>query len=52
LAELLGDPRRAAALGARGSALVRSSFSAERYVRAVEGVYRRTVQVRAAAVPA
>jgi glycosyltransferase involved in cell wall biosynthesis len=44
LAEVLGDARRAAALGARGSALVRSSFTAERYVVAVEGVYRRAVR--------
>jgi glycosyltransferase involved in cell wall biosynthesis len=52
LAELLGDPRRAAALGARGSAFVRSSFSAERYLLAVEGVYRRALRQHAAAVPA
>jgi glycosyltransferase involved in cell wall biosynthesis len=52
LAELLGDAPRAAALGARGSALVRSSFSAERYVLAVEGVYRRALRAHAATAPA
>jgi glycosyltransferase involved in cell wall biosynthesis len=52
LADLLGDARRAAALGARGSALVRSSFSAECYVLAVEGLYRRVLRARADTVPA
>jgi glycosyltransferase involved in cell wall biosynthesis len=52
LAELLGDAPRAAAFGARGSALVRSSFSAERYVPALEGVYRRALRAHAGAVPA
>jgi glycosyltransferase involved in cell wall biosynthesis len=51
LEELLGDAPRAAALGAQGAALVRTSFSAERYVDAIEGVYRLAMRAHAAAVP-
>jgi glycosyltransferase involved in cell wall biosynthesis len=49
LAELLGDASRARALGARGSALVRSSFSADRYVVAVDAVYRAAMRAHATA---
>jgi glycosyltransferase involved in cell wall biosynthesis len=48
LAGLLADPARAAALGARGAALVRSSFSAVGSVLAVAGVPGRARPARAA----
>lgn len=47
LVELLGDPARAAAIGAAGQAVAASTFDPDRLVEAVEQVYRR---VTAAAV--
>jgi glycosyltransferase involved in cell wall biosynthesis len=47
LVEVLGDPDRAAAIGAAGQAVAASTFDPDRLVEAVEQVYRR---VTAAAV--
>jgi glycosyltransferase involved in cell wall biosynthesis len=41
LVELLGDPARAAAIGAAGQAVAASTFDPDRLVEAVEQVYRR-----------
>jgi glycosyltransferase involved in cell wall biosynthesis len=41
LVELLGDPVRAAAIGAAGQAVAASTFDPDRLVEAVEQVYRR-----------
>ena len=48
LVELLGDPARAAAIGAAGQAVAASTFDPDRLVEAVEPVYRRVAPVAVA----
>ena len=44
LESLLSDPGRAAEMGAAGAARVRSLFTPERYLDAVEVAYRQAAQ--------